>query len=194
MNKAMVGCGGIVAVLAIAALLFGGIYVSYGNDLVAKDEAVQKAWAQVESKLQRRFDLIPNLVETVKGYAKQEKDVLESVTRLRSQWGAAKTPEEKAEIGGQLESTLSRLLLVAEAYPELKSNVNFLELQAELSGTENRISVERDRYNEAVAAYNTAVRTFPGSLVASFKGMKPKDSYFKADEGAEKAPKVNFGE
>ena len=147
MNKAMVGCGGIVAVLAIAALLFGGIYVSYGNDLVAKDEAVQKAWAQVESKLQRRFDLIPNLVETVKGYAKQEKDVLESVTRLRSQWGAAKTPEEKAEIGGQLESTLSRLLLVAEAYPELKSNVNFLELQAELSGTENRISVEPDRYN-----------------------------------------------
>lgn len=194
MNKALVGCGGVVAIVVVAALIFGGIYVSYGNALVAKDEAVNKAWAQVESKLQRRFDLIPNLVETVKGYAKQEKDVLESVTRLRSQWGAAKTPEEKAEIGGQIERTLSRLLLVAEAYPELKSNTNFLELQAELAGTENRISVERDRYNEAVADYNTAVRTFPGSLVASFKGMTTKDSYFESEEGAEKAPKVKFGD
>lgn len=193
MNKALVGCGGVLAIVVVIALIFGGMYVSTANDLVAKDEAVNAAWGNVESKLQRRFDLIPNLVETVKGYAKQEKDVLESVTKLRSQWGAAKTIDEKAAAGGQLESALGRLMVISENYPELKSNTNFLELQAELSGTENRISVERDRYNEAVKEYNSAVRSVFGGIVAGFKGLKPRES-FKADVGADKAPTVKFGE
>lgn len=185
---------GIVAILILGVLVVAGGYISTANDLVQKDEAVKAAWGNVESKLQRRFDLIPNLVETVKGYAKQEKDVLESVTKLRTQWQAAKTPDEKAQVGGQLEGVLSRLLVVSENYPELKSNANFIELQAELSGTENRISVERDRYNEAVAEYNTAVRSVFGSMVASFKGLKPKESYFKSEEAAKEAPKVKFGD
>lgn len=193
MNKALMGFGGLIALLVVVALASFAIFISVGNGLVAKDEAVKAAWGNVESKLQRRFDLIPNLVETVKGYAKQEADVLESVTRLRSQWGAAKTVDEKAAVAGQLEGFLGRLMVITENYPELKSNTNFLELQAELSGTENRISVERDRYNEAVATYNTAIRSFPGSFVAGIKGMEPRES-FKADAGAEKAPKVKFGE
>lgn len=186
--------GGILVLLILGALVIGGGYISTANDLVAKDEAVKAAWGNVESKLQRRFDLIPSLVETVKGYAKQEKEVLENVTKLRTQWQTAKTPEAKAEAGGQLEGVLSRLLVVSESYPELKSNENFMSLQAELSGTENRISVERDRYNEAVAEYNTAVRSVFGSMVAGFKGLKPKESYFKSDEAAKQAPKVKFGE
>lgn len=185
---------GIVAVLILGVLVVGGAYVSTANDLVQKDEAVKAAWGNVESKLQRRFDLIPNLVNTVKGYAKQEKEVLESVTRLRTQWQAAKTPDEKAQVGGQLDGLLSRLLVVSESYPELKSNANFMELQAELSGTENRISVERDRYNEAVKEYNSAVRSVFGGMVAGFKGMQPKESYFKSEEAAKEAPKVKFGD
>ncbi len=192
MSKSLVIVGGILGVGLLAVVIACMTFISVGNGLVAKDEAVKAAWGNVESKLQRRFDLIPNLVETVKGYAKQEADVLENVTKLRSQWGAAKTVAEKAETGGQLESALGRLMMISENYPELKSNANFMELQAELSGTENRISVERDRYNEAVAEYNTAVRSFPGSFVAGFKGMVAKES-FKADAGAEKAPKVKFG-
>jgi LemA protein len=184
---------GIVAILILGVLIVGGGYVSIANDLVAKDEAVKSAWGNVESKLQRRFDLIPNLVETVKGYAAQEKDVLESVTKLRSQWGAAKSVDEKAAVGGQLETALGRLMVISENYPELKSNQNFLELQAELSGTENRISVERDRYNEAVKEYNTAVRGVFSGIVAGMKGMTPKES-FKAEDAAEKAPKVKFGD
>lgn len=193
MNKALVGIGGVLIAIVLVVVIGFMWFVGVGNGLVAKDEAVKAAWGNVESKLQRRFDLIDNLVETVKGYAKQEKDVLESVTKLRSQWGAAKTVDEKAAAAGQYESALGRLMVISENYPELKSNANFLELQAELSGTENRISVERDRYNEAVAEYNTAVRSFPGSFVAGFKGMTPKES-FKAEAGAEKAPKVKFGD
>src|SRR5690349_11883942 len=193
MNKALVGIGGVLVVIFVLVLIFGGMYVSIGNGLVAKDEAVNAAWANVESKLQRRFDLIPNLVETVKGYAKQEADVLEKVTALRSQWGAAKSVDEKAAAAGQLEGFLGRLMVISESYPELKSNANFMELQTQLEGTENRISVERDRYNEAVKEYNTAIRSFPGSFIAGMKGMTPKEP-FKAEAGAEKAPKVKFGD
>jgi LemA protein len=193
MNKALIGIGGVLVVIVLIAVIFGGWFISIGNNLVAKDESVNAAWANVESKLQRRFDLIPNLVETVKGYAKQEADVLEKVTALRSQWGSAKTVNEKAAVAGQLEGFLGRLMVITENYPELKSNQNFLELQAELSGTENRISVERDRYNDAVREYNTAIRAFPGSFVAGFKGMTARES-FKAEAGAETAPKVKFGD
>lgn len=193
MNKALVGIGGVLVVIFVLVLIFGGMYVSIGNGLIAKEESVNAAWANVESKLQRRFDLIPNLVETVKGYAKQEADVLEKVTALRSQWGAAKSVDEKAAVAGQLEGFLGRLMVISENYPELKSNANFMELQTQLEGTENRISVERDRFNEAVKEYNTAIRSFPASFIAGMKGLTPKEP-FKAEAGAENAPKVKFGD
>jgi LemA protein len=167
-------------------------FVSINNRLVALQENSHTAWGQVETVLQRRYDLIPNLVNTVKGYAKHEKDVLEEVTRLRSQWGSAKTVDEKVKAAGQLEGTLSRLLLVAEQYPDLKANANFHDLQYELAGTENRIAVERQRYNEAARDYNTAVRQFPGSLVAGLRGFAPA-TYFEAASTAKEAPKVDFG-
>jgi len=166
--------------------------IAVGNRLVALHENAQTAWAQVETVLQRRYDLIPNLVATVKGYAKHEKGLLEEVTRLRSQWGAARTVDEKVKAAGQLEGTLSRLLLVAEQYPDLKANQGFRDLQHELAGTENRISVERQRYNEAVRAYNTAVRQFPGSLVAGIRGFSADATYFEAAAPAKQTPKVDF--
>jgi LemA protein len=182
---------GLGVVVAAVALLFTW-FISTNNRFVALQENVHSAWGQVETVLQRRFDLIPNLVNTVKGYAKHEKDVLEEVTRLRSQWGSARTVDEKVKAAGQLEGTLSRLLLIAEQYPELKANTNFHELQYELAGTENRISVERQRYNDAARAYNTSVRQLPGSIVASLRGFAPA-TYFEAAATAKEAPKVDFG-
>jgi LemA protein len=155
---------------------------------------VRTQWSQVETVLQRRFDLIPNLVNTVKGYAAHEKEILEKVAELRSQWGAAKTVPEKAQAAGQLEGALARLLVVAENYPQLKADQGFRDLQVQLEGTENRISVERQRYNESVRDYNTAVQQFPGSLVAGFRGYTPSDAYFEAAKGAAEAPKVDFGD
>jgi LemA protein len=177
------------AIVLVAALGGAGIY----NSLVGLDEKVNTAWAQVETVLQRRFDLIPNLVNTVKGYAAHEKEVLEKVTELRSQWGAAKTVDEKAKAAGALESALSRLLLVAERYPDLKADQSFRDLQFELSGTENRISVERQRYNDTLREFNTRVRRFPTNLVALLTGFSPRGSYFEAAETAKEAPKVDFG-
>ncbi|MCA9094904.1 MAG: LemA family protein [Planctomycetaceae bacterium] len=191
MGKKQILVGGGVAVVVVLFLVFG--FVGIGNDLVTKDEATNSAWAQVETVLQRRFDLIPNLVNTVKGYAAHEKEILEEVTRLRSQWGSAATVEEKAKAAGALEGTLSRLLLVAENYPQLKADQAFRDLQHELAGTENRITVERQRYNDSIRTYNTAVRRFPGSLVASIRGMMPKTGYFEAEKPAQSAPKVDFG-
>jgi LemA protein len=167
-------------------------FVAINNRFVALQENVHSAWAQVETVLQRRYDLIPNLVNTVKGYAKHEKGVLEEVTRLRSQWGSARTVDEKVKAAGQLEGTLSRLLLVAEQSPDLKANANFRDLQFELSGTENRIAVERHRYNDVARTYNTAVRQFPGSLVAGLRGFAPDAAYFEAASSAKTAPKVDF--
>jgi LemA protein len=180
--------GGLIALLVVVGLWF----MSVGNGLIAKQEVVKNAWAQVETVLQRRFDLIPNLVATVKGYAEHEKDTLEEVTRLRSQWGAAKTVDEKAQAASALEGTLSRLLLVTENYPQLKADQGFRDLQVELAGTENRIAVERQRYNETVRDYNTAVRQFPASLVASLRGIKTDFAYFEAPKEAQTAPKVDF--
>jgi LemA protein len=182
----------IIGALVLAAVVIGGWFVSINNRLVGLDEGMKTQWSQVETVLQRRFDLIPNLVNTVKGYAAHEKEILERVTELRSQWGAAKTIADKAQAAGELEGVLSRLLIVAERYPDLKADQQFRDLQVQLEGTENRIAVERQRYNEAVQAYNTAVRQFPGSVVAGFRGFAPSEAYFKSAEGAAEAPKVNF--
>lgn len=173
-------------------VLLMSLAVSY-NRLVDSREAIEEQWAQVETVLQRRYDLIPNLVNTVKGYAKHERQLLEEVTRLRSQWGAAKTGTERLQTANQLESALSRLLLVVERYPDLKANQNFLKLQDELAGTENRIAVERRRYNQAVRAYNVLTKRFPSNLVARWFGFESKDdAYFEAAETAQEAPKVTF--
>lgn len=160
--------------------------------MAIKREAVNAAWAQVDVVLQRRADLIPNLVETVKGIAVQEQIVFGDIAKARSALLGAHTPAEKIAANGQLDNALGRLLVVVENYPQLKSNENFLRLQDELAGTENRIAVERRRYNEAVQDYNTFISLFPNSLVASITGFARNDAYFKTEEGARQAPKVNF--
>ena len=185
---AAAGVGILLVVLVICAIAGFGVY----NRIATLDEQINSAWAQVDTVLQRRYDLIPNLVNTVKGYAKQEQTVLTEVTRLRSQWGEAKTVAEKADTASRLEGALGRLMVVVEKYPELKSNQNFMALQDELAGTENRIAVERRRYNETVQAYNTAIRRFPANVVASVAGFHRRDVYFRSDEGAKQAPKVQF--
>src|SRR5271156_4146618 len=165
----------VVGVLIVVALVFGGTILGTHNQLVQEREAIKGAWAQVDVVLQRRADLIPNLVETVKGFAKHEETAIDSVTSARAALGGARTPQEKIAANGQLDSALSRLLVVVENYPNLKSNENFLRLQDELAGTENRIAISRRRYNEAVQAYNTNIATFPNSLVASLSGFTRND-------------------
>ena len=182
----------IVVILLVLALILGSSYVGRRNQMAVKREAVNAAWAQVDVVLQRRADLIPNLVETVKGFAVHEEQVFGEIARARSALIGAKTPVDKIAANGALDSALSRLLVITENYPQLKSNENFLRLQDELAGTENRIAVERRRYNEAVQDYNTYISLFPNSLVASFSGFTRNDAYFKTDEGARTAPKVNF--
>jgi LemA protein len=183
----------VLAVLLIIALLLGSSFVSRRNEMVVKLEAVNAAWAQVDVVLQRRADLIPNLVETVKGFAAQEQTVFGDIAKARSALLGAHSPAEKIAANGQLDSALGRLLVVVENYPQLKSNENFLRLQDELAGTENRIAVERRRYNDVVQDYNTFIALFPNSLVASMGGFARNDAYFKTEEGARQAPKVNFG-
>ncbi|HYA64254.1 MAG TPA: LemA family protein [Candidatus Sulfotelmatobacter sp.] len=182
----------IVVVVLIVAFLLGSAYFNMRNQMAIKREAVNAAWAQVDVVLQRRADLIPNLVETVKGYAVQEQTVFGAVAAARAALIGAKTPAEKIAANGQLDSALGRLLVVVENYPQLKSNENFMRLQDELAGTENRIAVERRRYNEAVQDYNTYLSLFPNYLVASMAGFRRNDAYFKTEEGARQAPKVNF--
>jgi LemA protein len=189
---------GVIVVIALAVVLWG---VGVNNRLVALDEGVSSAWSQVESQYQRRADLIPNLVETVRGYATQEKDVLLGVTQARAKVGqmtvtsdVLNDPQAFARFQAaqdQLSSALSRLLVVSENYPQLKSNENFLALQTQLEGTENRIAVERQRFNQTVQTYNTTIRRFPESFIAGFRGFREK-AYFKAQEGAENAPRVKF--
>jgi LemA protein len=176
----------------ILALVVGGAYVGRRNQMAIKREAVNAAWAQVDVVLQRRADLIPNLVETVKGYAVQEQTVFGAIAAARAALIGAKTPSDKIAANGQLDSALSRLLVIVENYPQLKSNENFMRLQDELAGTENRIAVERRRYNDAIQDYNTYIALFPNSLVASFAGFARNNAYFKTEEGARQAPKVNF--
>lgn len=182
----------VLVVILLLAFMLGSAYVSRRNQMAIKREAVNAAWAQVDVVLQRRADLIPNLVETVKGYAAQEQKVFGDIAAARAALVGAKTPTDKIAANGQLDSALSRLLVVVENYPQLKSNENFMRLQDELAGTENRIAVERRRYNEAVQDYNTYLSLFPNSLVASLAGFTRNDAYFKTDEGARQAPRVNF--
>lgn len=182
----------ILVILLVIGLVLGSSFVSRRNQMPIKREAVDSAWSQVDVVLQRRADLIPNLVETVKGYAAQEQTVFGEIARARSALLNAKTPTDKIAANQQLDSALGRLLVVVENYPQLKSNENFLRLQDELAGTENRIAVERRRYNETLQDYNTYISLFPNDLIASMSGFARNDAYFKADEGARQAPKVNF--
>ena len=179
-------------VILIGIIILGGLYIgSAYNALVRNNEAVSAQWAQVESQYQRRFDLIPNLVESVKGIMKQEQAVFTAIADARTHYAGATTPDQKAAAAGQVESSLARLLVVMENYPQLKSADNVQSLMAEIAGTENRISVARMRYNEMVRDYNVSAKTFPGSLVASLFGFGPR-TMFEAQTGAADAPKVQF--
>ena len=179
---------GLVAVVVILVVGFVSIY----NVIISKHETVTAKWAQVENQLQRRSDLIPNLVNTVKGYAAHEKTVFEEVTKARSQWANAGTLDEKVKAASSVDSALARLMVVVENYPTLKADQTVLRLMDELSGTENRIAVERMRYNEAVQDYNITVRRFPGNVVAGMFGYRPATAYFKAEEKAKSVPEVKF--
>jgi LemA protein len=183
---------GILAVLLVIALILGTSYVGRRNQMAIKREAVNAAWAQVDVVLQRRADLIPNLVETVKGFAQHEEAVFGEIAKARAAYLSAGTPAEKIAANSQLDASLAKVLVLTENYPQLRSNENFLRLQDELAGTENRIAVERRRYNEAVQDYNTFIALFPNSLVASLGGFTRNDAYFKTEPGARQAPKVNF--
>src|SRR6202789_201910 len=184
---------GIVAVIVIIALIAGGMYVSAKNQMVTLNEQIKSNWAQVDVVLQRRADLIPNLVETVKGFAAHEETVFGDIAKARSALMGAQTPQDKIAANGQLDGALSRLLLIVENYPQLKSNENFLRLQDELAGTEDRIAVERKRYNDTLQDYNTYVLQFPNSIYAGWAGFKQNPAYFQATEGSRAVPKVDFG-
>jgi LemA protein len=204
-NLGLLGC---VGALVLGLILFGGYFVGVRNNLVSLEENVNQEWAQVESQYQRRFDLIPNLVRTVQGAANFEKSTLEAVVNARARVGQVAAPAgppgaagnitanpaqmaEFAAAQQNLSGALSRLLVVVEQYPDLKSNRNFLELQTQLEGTENRITVARQRYNTAAQGFNTALRRFPANIVANMSGFKPK-AYFRGTAGSEKAPEVDF--
>ena len=183
----------VVIVLVLIAGFFFMQYVGVRNTLVTKDQAVKAAWSQVDIVLQRRADLIPNLVETVKGYAQQEQTVFGDIAKARSALLSAGTPEQKIAANQQLDGALGRLLLIVENYPQLKSNENFMRLQDELAGTENRIAVERKRYNDTLQDYNTYLLKFPNNIFAGWAGYKQNEAYFQAAEGSRQAPKVDFG-
>src|ERR1700676_3917339 len=192
MNKGLIAVIVVIALLLLIVLFAFGQYVSVKNTLVSKNEAVKAAWSQVDIVLQRRADLIPNLVETVKGYAKQEQTVFGDIAKARSALLSAGSPQEKIAANNQLDGALGRLLVITENYPQLKSNENFLRLQDELAGTENRIAVERKRYNDTLQDYNTYVQTFPNNIYARWAGFKPNEAYFAATEESRQVPKVNF--
>jgi len=185
--------GTIVLIVVGLALVLGGCqFVGERNKLAAEREAIHGEWSQVDADLQRRADLIPNLVETVKGYAKEETQVFEALANARAAMAGAKSPQEKIEANSQLTTALGRLLVVVENYPNLKASDNFRQLQFQLEGTENRILQSRRRYNEAVQAYNTHISLFPANVVASLSGFQREDAYFKTEPGARTAPKVQF--
>ena len=192
MGKGLIAVVVVLVLVGIIVLAFFGQYVGTRNTLVSKNEAVKAAWSQVDIVLQRRADLIPNLVETVKGYAQQEQTVFGDIAKARSALLSAGNPQEKIAANNQLDGAIGRLLLIVENYPQLKSNENFLRLQDELAGTENRIAVERKRYNDTLQDYNTYVQQFPHNIFAGWAGFKPNDAYFTASEASRQAPKVNF--
>jgi LemA protein len=182
----------VLGVLLLLVLLVGGQMVGVRNDLTTQKNGIEAAFAQMDVVLQRRADLIPNIVETVKGFAAQEKEVIASVANARAALGGARTTQEKIAANGQLDGALSRLLVVVENYPQLKSDATFLRLQDELAGTENRIAVERRKYNEAVQKYNTSIELFPNNIAASIFGFQRNDAYFKTDPASRQAPKIDF--
>jgi LemA protein len=181
----------LIVVVLIVILCFGQ-YVGVRNGLVTRNESVKASWSQVDIALQRRADLIPNLVETVKGFALHEQTVFGDIAKARSALLSAGTPAQKIAANGQLDGAIGRLLVVVENYPQLKSNENFLRLQDELAGTENRIAVERKRYNDTLQDYNTYVQVFPNNVFAAWAGFKPNNAYFAATEESRQVPKVNF--
>ncbi len=182
----------VLVVIAILVIWIGSTWVSRRNEMVRKREQVNSAWSQVDVVLQRRADLIPNLVETVKGFAAQEQTVFRDIANARAALLSARNPQERISANGQLDNALGRLLVIVENYPQLRSNENFLRLQDELAGTENRIAVERRRYNEAIQDYNTYIALFPNNIVASLSGFSRNDAYFRAEEGSRQAPRVQF--
>jgi LemA protein len=191
--KGAIGCiAAIVIGLVVVALVVGGMYVSHKNQMVTLNETVKSNWAQVDVVLQRRADLIPNLVSTVKGYATHEEKVFDDIAQARAALIGAKTPSDKIAANGALDSALSRLLVLKEAYPDLKANANFQSLQDELAGTENRIAVERKRYNDSIQAYNTYIQQFPNSVFAKWAGFQMNNAYFQASEASKEVPKVSF--
>ena len=183
---------GLAGILILALIVGGGMYVSSKNQMVAKDQNVQAAFSEIDVNLQRRADLIPNLVATVKGYANVEETVLTNIANARAGLMTAKTPDEKLAANDRLNVALLPLMRLQENYPQLKSNDQFMRLQDELAGTENRIAVARRRYNESIREYNTFIQQFPNSLFANFAGFHPKNEYYSADPGARTAPKVDF--
>src|SRR5579871_4186074 len=192
MGKGLIAVVVVIVILGVLALSFFGMYVSVRNTLVTKNEAVKAAWSQVDIVLQRRADLIPNLVETVKGFAQHEQTVFGDIAKARSALLSAGNPQEKIDANKQLDGALDRLLVVVENYPQLRSNENFLRLQDELAGTENRIATERKRYNDTLQDYNTYIQRFPNSIFAGWSGFKPNEAYFTASPASREVPKVNF--
>ena len=184
----------VMIVLLVVVFLAFGQYVGTRNTLVQKNEAVKSAWSQVDVVLQRRADLIPNLVETVKGYARQEQAVFGQIAAARAALLSAKTPTDKIAANGQLDGALGRLLAIVENYPQLRSNENFARLQDELAGTENRIAVERKRYNDTLQDYNTYLQQFPHNVFAGWAGFKANEAYFAASESSRQAPRVDFSQ
>lgn len=183
---------GVVGVIVVVLLLVFGSYVSARNQMVSLDESKKAAWSQVDVQLQRRADLVPNLVATVKGFATHEETVFGDIANARAGLLNARDPQSKIAANGQLDSAFGRLLALSENYPELKSNQNFLSLQDQLEGSENRISVARNRYNQALQTYNTFIRQFPNSIWAGIAGFQPDNAYFAASEGSRAAPTVKF--
>ena len=183
---------GIIVVVVIIALIVFGSYVTSKNQMVQKQVAVQTQWSNVQTQLQRRADLIPNLVSTVKGYATHEETIFTNIANARAGLLNARTPKDAIQANGQLDSALGRLLAISENYPNLKANQNFLALQDQLEGTENRIAVERRRYNLALQDYNTYIRQFPNSIWAGMAGFQPNNAYFEANPGSQNAPTVKF--
>ncbi|MGI5950063.1 LemA family protein [Peptoniphilus sp.] len=186
-NKGVAGIAIVIAVVVILAIFFGGQW----NKLVKIDEDVNASWAQVQNQVKRRADLIPNLVETVKGYATHERETFEEITKARAGIADAKSPKELAEANDELTQAIGRLNVVVENYPELKANQNFLDLQAQLEGTENRIATERMRYNETVQTYNQYVRRFPTNIIAKMMGFDTRE-YFEVSEKDQQTPEVKF--
>ena len=184
---------GLIALLVVVLVLFaaGGKFISVRNDLASKRETINADWAQIDADLQRRADLIPNLVGTVKAYAKEETTVVDEISKARAALLGATTPEDKIAANNRMDGALGRLLVISENYPNLKANENFQSLQFQLEGTENRILQSRRTYNKAVQDYNTELQLFPQNIVASISGFQPNNAYFKTDAAARTAPKVS---